>query len=101
MTEATTPIPTLAPALRLLEGTYVGVVYGEEVNEGGEEILVEDGDIDINFEDIDIDVEDIEDDIMLLLLPNIAEDDVVRFDAACTVKHSGAGAQKVSSPGSM
>ena len=71
-----------------MEETSVGVADGREVDDRGEEILVEDV-------DVDIDAEDAENGMMmllLLLLDEVAEDDVGKLDAACMVKDCGEGA---------
>ena len=81
--EAATPIPALAPALRELEGTSVGVADGGELDGRGEGVLVR---------DVDTNAEDVEDVVMLLLVAEVAEDDVVELDAACLVKDCGDGA---------
>ena len=85
--EAETPIPALPPALRGLEGAC-GVVAddgGMDAGRVGE--MVEDVDV-----DTDADAEGVEDGVMLLLVDEIAEDDVMESDAACLAKDSGEGA---------
>ena len=85
--EAATPIPALPPALRVLEGACVVVVDDGGMDTGRVGELFEDVDV-----DADTDAEGVEDGVMLLLVDEVAEDDVVVLDAACLVKDSGEGA---------
>ena len=90
--EAATPIPALRPVLRALEGACIVVVAddgGMDVGRVGE--LVEDVDVDTDA-DTDADAEDVEDGVMLLLVDEVAEDDVIEPDAVCPLKDSGEGA---------
>ena len=89
--EAARPIPTLLPALRELEGECVGVTDDIELDAGGVGELVED--VDMNTDtNTDTDTEGIEDGVMLLLVDEVAENDVVELGAACIVKDCGEGA---------
>ena len=85
--EAATPIPALPPALRELGGACVGVVDDEGMDAGGVGELVEDMEV-----DADTDAEGVDDWVMLLLVDEIAEDNVVELDTACLVKDCGEGA---------
>lgn len=93
--EAATPIPALPPALRALKGACVVVADDGGMDTGRVGELVEDVDVDVNMDadtDADTDAEGVEDGVMLLLVDEVAEDDVVELDAACLVKDSGEGA---------
>ena len=110
--EAAIPIPALVPGLRALEeGAYVVALNDGGMDDGRVGKLVEDMDVgvgvDVDIEidvDIDTDVgvgvdidvnedaEGIEDDVMLLLMNEVAEDAVVELDTPCCVKDSGEGA---------
>ena len=81
--EAARPTPALPPELRELEGVCVGVADDIEIDAGGVEELVE---------DVDVDAEGVEDGVMLLLVDEVAEDDIVELDPACLVKDCGEGA---------
>ena len=83
--EAAIPIPALAPVLRALGGMDVGRV-GELVEGVGVDV-----DVDVGV-DTDTDTEGVEDGVMLLLMDEVAEDDVVGLDSACVVNDSGEGA---------
>lgn len=85
--EAAIPIPALAPVLRALGREFVVVADdgGMDVGRVGE--LVEGVGV-----DADTDAEGVEDRVMLLLMDEVAEDDVVGLDSACVVKDSGEGA---------
>ncbi len=85
--EAATLITALPPALRALEGAFVVVADDGGMDTGRVGELVEDVDV-----DADTDAEGVEDDVMRLLVDEVAEDDVVELDAACIVKDSGEGA---------
>ena len=86
--EAATPTPALPPALRGLEGACVVVADDGGMDAGRVGQMVEDVDV-----DTDADAEGVEDGVMLLLLVDeVAEDDVMESDAACLAKDSGEGA---------
>ena len=89
--EAAIPIPALAPVLRALGGecVVVGDDGGMDVGRVGE--LVEGVGVGVDV-DADMDVEGVEDSVMLLLMDEVAEDDVVGLEFACVVKDSGEGA---------
>lgn len=103
--EAVRLIPALAPGLTALEVARIVVVDdgGMDVGRVGE--LVEDVDVDMDVDaDVDADVavgvdvgvgvdaKGVEDGVMLLMMDEVAEDDVVELDSACMVKDSGEGA---------
>ena len=85
--EAAIPIPALAPALRALGGECVVVGDDGGMDVGRVRELVEGVGV-----DADTDAEGVEDSVMLLLMDEVAEDDVVGLDSACVVKDSGEGA---------
>ena len=110
--ETAIPIPALTPVLRALEGACVILVDDEggmDARRVGE--LVEDSDADVDADvgmdvgvdvgsdvgvdvgmDVDADAEGVEDGVMLLLMDEVAEDDVAGLDSVCVVKDSGDGA---------
>lgn len=101
--EVAIPIPALAPVLRALGGECVVVAddgwmdvgrVGELVEDVGVGLGVDVG-VDLGMDvgvDADTDAEGVEDSVMLLLMDEVAEDDVVGLDFACVVKDSGEGA---------
>ena len=99
--EAAIPIPALAPVLRALGGECVVVADdgGMDVGRVGELVEGVGVDVDVGVDvgmdvgvDADTDAEGAEDSVMLLLMDEVAEDDVVGLDPACVVKDSGEGA---------
>ena len=88
-------IPALAPTLRALGGEYaVAVAVDDEgMDVGRVEELFEDVGVDVG---VDVDVgtngEGVEDGVMLLLMDEIADDDVAELDSTCLAKDSGEGA---------
>ena len=114
--ETAIPIPALTPVLRALEGACVILVDDEggmDAGRVGE--LIEDSDADVDADvgmdvgvdvgsdvgvdvgmdvdaDVDADAEGVEDGVMLLLMDEVAEDDVAGLDSVCVVKDSGDGA---------
>ena len=89
--EAARSIPVLLSVLRELEGECVGVTDGIEMDAGGVGELVEDVDMDTDT-NTDTDTEGIEDGVMLLLVDEVAENNMVELGAACLVKDCGEGA---------
>ena len=100
--ETAIPIPALTPVLRALEGACVILVDDEgemDARRVGE--LVEDSDADVDADvgmdvsvnaDADTDAEGVEDGVMLLMMDEVAEDDVAELDSVRVVKDSGDGA---------
>ena len=89
--EAAIPIPALGPVLRALGGECVVVANDGEMDVGRVGELVEGVGVDVDV-DADTDAEGVEDSVMLLLMDEVAEDDVAGLDSACVVKDSGEGA---------
>ena len=88
--EAAISIPTLAPVLRALGGECVVVADVERVGELAEVVGVDLGvDADVG---VVTDAEGVEDSVMLLLIDEVAEDNVIRLNSASVVKDSGEGA---------
>ena len=95
--EAAIPIPALAPVLGALGGECVVVADDGRMDVGRVGELVEGVGVDVNVGvgvgvDADTNAECVEDSVMLLLIDEVAEDDVVGLDFACVVKDSGEGA---------
>ncbi len=88
--EAATPMPAFAPAVREweLEEAGAGVVDAEVGGVLGG--VVEDAEDGEDGEDVE-DIEDVEDEVVLLA-GRVAEADVADVDVACLVKDCGGGA---------
>ena len=95
--EAAIPIPALVPVLGALGGGCVVVADDGGMDVGRVGKLVEGVGVDVDLDVVVLvgvvtDEEGVEDSVMLLLMDEVAGDDVVGCDFACVVKASGAGA---------